>query len=87
MIDMDAYVIERVKSATARFQRNSDGQFVGRLSIDENEFECWLVFDDPGPEVKHPAFRKAHGAPMEDPAFLKLSFENPYTSAKEVSGQ
>lgn len=87
LIDLKANFIEKIRGAVGGFQRNSDGQFVGHISIDEDRFDCWLVFDDIGPEVKDPAFRKAHGAPVKDPAFLKLSFENPYTSTKEQSSE
>lgn len=87
MIDMKANLIEKVKSATARFQRNRDGQFVGYMSIDGEHFDCWLVFDDIGPEAKDPAMRKLLGEKIENPAFLKLSFEDPYTSTKEQSSE
>lgn len=54
------------KTISARFQRISDGQFVGKLVIDEGRpaLDCWLVFDD----FYHP---------VKDPMFLKLSFEPP----------
>jgi hypothetical protein len=48
---------------TAMFQRNHDGQYVGRLRLNsEEEIECWLAFP--------------HG--VEDPSFLRLTFTNPY---------
>jgi len=47
---------------TARFQRNSDGQYVGRMMIEGEETECWLVFESP-----------EHGA-----VFLELTFIDPY---------
>ncbi len=48
---------------TAIFQRNSDGQYVGRLRFNgEEEIECWLAF--------------RHG--IEDAGFLRLTFIDPY---------
>jgi len=61
----EAELMEKTKAMTGRFQRNNDGQFVGRISIDGKELECWLVFDD--------------WYPIKDDAFLKLSFTTPYT--------
>ena len=65
---MDEFVCPECKSApeqspivSARFQRNSDGQFVGRMTLNGEVLECWLVFD----------------GGVENPAFLKLSFEEP----------
>jgi len=86
MIDMKAEFIVKIKTATGRFQRNKDGQFVGYIVIDEEAFDCWLVFDDIGPEAKGP-FRKAYGKPLRDPDLLRLSFEDPYISTKEQSSE
>lgn len=41
LIDMKAVVMEKFKSTTGRFQRNSDGQFVGRLVFNDEEIE-WV---------------------------------------------
>ncbi len=65
MIDMTEVIMEKFQATTGRFQRNRDGQFVGRLVFNGEEIECWLVFDD--------------YYPVKDPAFLKLSFTSPYT--------
>jgi hypothetical protein len=86
MIEMRAEFVKKLRSATGRFQRNRDGQFVGYVSIDGEHFDCWLVFDDIGPQAKGP-FRKAYGKPLKEPDLLKLSFENPYTSTKEQSSE
>jgi hypothetical protein len=61
----EAEFVEKIKTMTGRFQRNNDGQFVGRICIGGKELECWLVFDD-----KYP---------VKDEAFLKLSLTTPYT--------
>jgi hypothetical protein len=87
MIDMKAEFITRVRSATGRFQRNRDGQFVGHFAIAGEELACWLVFDEIGPEAKDAAMRKMLGPPPKDPAFLKMTFENPYTATKEQSSE
>ena len=52
---------------TARFQRNADGQFVGRMIVNGEERDCWLVFDE--------GFQ-----PVRDPAFLSLTFNPPTAS-------
>jgi hypothetical protein len=54
--------------------RFCDGQFVGQLTMEGAVFDCWLVFDDWGADVK-------------DPSFLKLSFEDPYPQTKDVGGE
>jgi hypothetical protein len=66
MIDMreEVKIIAKRAMQTARFQRNSDGQFVGRVRIEGEEFECFLVFDKKRGEVRNPWF-------------LRLSFEKP----------
>jgi hypothetical protein len=66
MIDMREEVKRIAKRAmqTAQFKRNSDGQYVGRVHIEGEEFECWLVFDEKRGEVRNPWF-------------LRLSFEEP----------
>jgi hypothetical protein len=68
LIDMEVEMMKLVRSTTARFQRNGDGQ-CGKLIFGGEEQEptfdavdCWLVFD-----------RSAR-----DPDTLKLSFDNPY---------
>ena len=45
----------------ARFQRNNDGQYVGRLTFKNETVECWLAFSDGS----------------EDAAFLRLTFIDP----------
>lgn len=60
----EAELMEKIKTITGRFQRNIDGQFVGFISIDGKELDCWLVFDD--------------HYPAKDEAFLKLSLTTPY---------
>lgn len=67
LIDMRVELRKISKATTGRFQRNRDGQFVGRLVFNGEEIECWLVFDD--------------DYPVKDPDFLKLSFTTPYTGA------
>jgi hypothetical protein len=69
LIDMKVEMMKLVKSTTARFQRNRDGQYVGKLIFggegQEPVFDavdCWLVFE--------------HSA--SEPDTLKLSFDNPY---------
>lgn len=66
MIDLRKNIGNTVKQAvqTARFQRNADGQFTGRVRIEGEIVECWLVFDQKRGEVKNPWF-------------LRLSFEEP----------
>jgi hypothetical protein len=64
LIDMKAVIMEKFKSTTGRFQRNRDGRWVGRMALNGEEIECWLVFDD--------------HYPVKDEAFLKLSFTTPY---------
>jgi hypothetical protein len=57
-----------LNTTTGRFQRNHDGQYVGRVLFNDEEIECWLVFDD-------------HQGRQRDPDFLKLSFTTPYPYA------
>lgn len=66
MIDMRRHIIRLAKEAmqTARFQQNSDGQFFGKVKIEGEILDCWLVFDP-------------HWLPITHSAFLSLSFERP----------
>jgi hypothetical protein len=65
LIDMKVELRKIFKATTGRFQRNLDRQFVGKVLFNDEEIDCWLVFDD------------HHGA-EKDPDFLKLSFTTPY---------
>lgn len=52
---------------TADFVKNADQQFTGRMRIDGREVACWLVMDEARPT----------------PAFLKLTFSNPYAKPRK----
>jgi hypothetical protein len=68
LIDMKVELRKTFKASTGRFRRNPDGQFVGKVVFNDDEIECWLVFDD-------------HQGPQKNPDFLKLSFATPYPYA------
>lgn len=63
-IDALLYGGQNEPAITARFQRQRDGQFIGRMTINGHALNCWLVCDQSWQTLK-------------DPAFLRLTFKAP----------
>ena len=54
---------QKSQAIAAKFQRNSDGQFVGKMDIDDLPTrDCWLVFEHES----------------DEPSYLTLTFTDPY---------